>query len=114
MQERLLSSSGISMNELGEANVVIDLGDRRIRIEGASVVELESPVGKVYQLLGGNVIEEVAASASRPEVSAPEVSDDDVALVAAQAGVSEEEARRALIEAGGDLAKAILSLRTKR
>jgi len=35
-----------------------------------------------------------------------------VALVAAQAGVSEEEARRALIEAGGDLAKAILSLRS--
>lgn len=114
MQERLLSSSGISMNELGEANVLFDFGGKRIRIEGASIVELESPVGKVYQVLGGSVVEEVSEERSQTTATTPEVSEDDVALVATQAGVSEDEARRALIEAGGDLAKAILSLRTKR
>ncbi|MCS7126767.1 MAG: nascent polypeptide-associated complex protein [Thaumarchaeota archaeon] len=116
MQERLLSSSGISMNELGEARVLIELGERRIRLEGVTVVELEGPMGKVYQLVGGREVEEVAVSeeVQATAASVPEVSDEDVALVAAQAGVSEEEARRALIEAGGDLARAILSLRSRK
>jgi nascent polypeptide-associated complex subunit alpha len=42
--------------------------------------------------------------------AAPEISEEDVALVAEQAGVSPEEARRALEEAGGDIAEAILRL----
>lgn len=104
------------MNELGEARVLIELGERRIRLEGVTVVELEGPMGKVYQLVGGREVEEVAVSeeVQATAASVPEVSDEDVALVAAQAGVSEEEARRALIEAGGDLARAILSLRSRK
>lgn len=104
------------MNELGEARVLIELADRRIRLEGATVVELEGPMGKVYQLVGGRAVEESATpeEVQAPVASAPEVSEEDVALVAAQAGVSEDEARRALIESGGDLAKAILSLRSRK
>ncbi|MHA1109921.1 MAG: hypothetical protein ACTSRE_02375 [Promethearchaeota archaeon] len=34
-------------------------------------------------------------------------------MVAAQAGVSEKQAEKALIEAEGDLARAILNLKTK-
>jgi len=45
-----------------------------------------------------------------PKEEAPEVSEEDVRLVAEQAGVSLEEARRALEEAGGDIAEAILRL----
>ena len=42
--------------------------------------------------------------------SAPEISDEDVATVMEQTGVSEEEARAAIEEADGDLAAAILKL----
>ena len=39
-----------------------------------------------------------------------EISGDDVKTVMEKAGVSEEEARKALIKANGDLAEAILEL----
>jgi nascent polypeptide-associated complex subunit alpha len=65
---------------------------------------------KVVQLVGGEVVEEKAVE----EVPAYTPVEEDVLIVASQAGVSEEEARQALVEAGGDLAKAILSLRSRR
>ncbi len=113
MQERILSSAGIEVSELGEANVTIDFGDRRITLRRAKVVEVEGPIGKMYQIVGGEEVQVEEFSPPPEAQQAIEVSEEDVALVAAQAGVSEEEARRALIEAGGDLAKAILSLRSK-
>jgi nascent polypeptide-associated complex subunit alpha len=112
MQERLLSSAGIEVNELGEADVTIDFGDRKITLRRAKVVQVEGPIGRMYQLLGGEEVSGEAVTTAQEAQQEVEVSEEDVALVAAQAGVSEEEARRALIEAGGDLAKAILSLRS--
>jgi nascent polypeptide-associated complex subunit alpha len=41
-------------------------------------------------------------------------SDDDVKLVASQAGVASEEATKALRQSGGDLAQAIILLKQKR
>ncbi len=113
MQERLLSSAGIEVNELGEADVTIDFGDRKVTLRRAKVVQVEGPIGKMYQIVGGEEVSgEVVPTAPEAEHGI-EISEDDVALVAAQAGVSEEEARRALVEAGGDLARAILSLRSR-
>lgn len=115
MQERLLSSAGIEVNELGEATVTIELGDRKITLRRATVVQVEGPMGRMYQIVGGEELVGEAEAPREPEepVQTVEVSEEDVALVAAQANVTEEEARRALIEAGGDLAKAILSLRSR-
>ncbi len=42
-----------------------------------------------------------------------EIRNEDIAIVAAQAGVSEKKAEQALIEAEGDLARAILKLKTQ-
>jgi NACalpha-BTF3-like transcription factor len=44
---------------------------------------------------------------------APQILPDDVKLVAAQAGVSEEAAEAALQRTGGNIAQAIIELRTK-
>jgi nascent polypeptide-associated complex subunit alpha len=112
MQERLLSSAGIEVSELGEADVTIDFGDRKITLRRAKVVQVEGPIGRMSQLWGGEEVSGEAVTTAQGAQKEVEVSEEDVALVAAQAGVSEEEARRALIEAGGDLAKAILSLRS--
>jgi nascent polypeptide-associated complex subunit alpha len=46
----------------------------------------------------------------RFEESAPVIPEDDVKMVAEQAGVSLEKAREALIKSRGDIADAILSL----
>ncbi len=113
MQERLLSSAGIEVNELGEADVTIDFGDRKITLRRAKVVQVEGPIGKMYQIVGGEEVSGEAVPSAPGAEQGIEISEEDVALVAAQAGVSEEEARRALIEAGGDLARAILSLRSR-
>ncbi len=113
MQERMLSSMGLTMEELGQAKqVLIDLEDRTIKIRGASVIAVNTQSGRMFQIVGG---EEISESGSA-EIGAPtyEPSQEDVALVASQAEVELEEARQALVETEGDLARAILSLRMKR
>lgn len=110
MQERMMSSLGVSMKELGTAKeVMITLEDKKIRINNPSIVALDTAAGKIYQIIGGEEIEEQAIETKQ---AAYEPSPEDIALVAMQAGVTEEQARAALIEAEGDLAKAILALKT--
>jgi nascent polypeptide-associated complex subunit alpha len=112
MQERMLSSLGLSMKELGQAReVLIDLEGKTIRIRGANVIAVNTQAGRMYQIVGGEEVEEAEA---KTEITAYEPNQEDVALVASQAEVSLEEARQALIDAGGDLARAILNLRMKR
>jgi nascent polypeptide-associated complex subunit alpha len=112
MQERMLSSLGVSMEELGLAKeVTIELQDRTIKISGPAVVAINSQAGRIYQIVGGEEFEPQKEELGKP---AYEPSPEDIALVAAQAGVEPDEARRALIESGGDLARAIMSLRTQK
>ncbi|MCP4763001.1 MAG: hypothetical protein GY870_14580 [archaeon] len=46
-------------------------------------------------------------------ISEADIKEQDIILVATQAGVSESEAKTALEEADGDLARAILNLKTR-
>lgn len=111
MQERMISSLGVSMKELGTAiEVTITLKDKKIRITNPNVIALDTAAGKAYQIIGGEEIEE--APQPEPKQATYEPTPEDIALVAMQAGVTEEQARTALIETGGDLAKAILALKT--
>lgn len=113
MQDRMLSSLGISMEEMGTAKqVVIELQNRTIKIEGATVVAINSQTGKIYQIVGGEETE--AATVEEPVKPSYEPSPEDIALVASQAGVDQEDAKAALVETEGDLARAILSLKAKR
>uniref|UniRef100_A0A7C5U443 Nascent polypeptide-associated complex protein n=1 Tax=Caldiarchaeum subterraneum TaxID=311458 RepID=A0A7C5U443_CALS0 len=110
-QERMLKSLGLDIEEVGQAEeVVIKLENRTITLKGPSVLVVKTGGEKVFQLVGGEVFEE--AKKEQPKTYVP--SDEDVSLVIAQTGVSEEEARGALMQTSGDLAKAILLLRSKR
>jgi len=115
MQSRMLEGMGLDVEELGKAvEVIFDFGERRLVVKEPSVVSMTLEKEKVFQVVGGTVSEEEKEEeeeeAPREEVT---VSDDDVAIVAAQAGVSLEEARSSLIEAQGDLARAILLLKSR-
>ncbi len=107
----MLGNLGLDLKELGTAEeVVIKLQDKELVLRNPSVVEMRVEGESIYQIIGGELQER------EPEPEAEEAyepSQEDIALVAAQAGVSEDEARSALIEAGGDLAKAILLLKSK-
>ena len=102
---RMMKQIGLKMDTLSDIEEVILRGrDREIIIEEPIVTILDMRGERIYQIAGGRVREQRAEGKPIPE--------EDILLVAQQAGVSLEEARRALEEAEGDLAKAILMLKT--
>ena len=88
--------------------VIIRTPSKEIVIESPEVAIVNMQGQKIFQVAGGKV------SDRTPErkAAAPKVSEEDVQLVAGQTGKRIEEARKALIECEGDLAKAILLLQS--
>ena len=106
---RMMQKMGMDMKEIANVRqVVIKTPDKQIVIDGPTVTTITMQGQTMFQVAGGTVKEE-----ARREEEALPISEDDVKLVAEQAGVSFEEARKALIESGGDLAQAILALKAK-
>jgi len=87
--------------------VTIKTSSKEITIEQPEVAMLEMQGQKIFQVTGGKITEKAA------ERKPSGVAEEDVRLVADQTGKSLEEARRALEECQGDLAKAILQLQSK-
>ncbi|NOZ58577.1 MAG: nascent polypeptide-associated complex protein [Euryarchaeota archaeon] len=95
--KKMMKQLGMEMEELPAREVVIKLEDREIVIENPTVNVIRAMGQKTYQITGEE----------REVLAIPE---EDVKLVAEQAGVSTEEARKALEKTGGDLAEAIVLL----
>ena len=103
---RMMKKMGLKMDELGDIERVILQGrGREIVIEGPAVTAIDMKGQRMYQVAGGSVTER----ALEKEIV---ILEEDVLLVAQQAGVSMDRAQAALEEAEGDLAKAILLLTT--
>jgi len=92
--------------------VIIRTLEKELVIKEPQVTVMKQAGQKLWQVVGqsaeerplsGEVVEEVVAV----------IPEEDVHLVAQQAGVDVETARAALVDAGGDLAKAILALKTQ-
>jgi len=103
----MMEKMGMKMDEVPDVtSVIIRTASKDIVIEDPSVTAINMQGQTMYQIAGGRVSE------AQPQPSAQSGSSDaDIQLVAQQTGKSVEESRKALIEAGGDLAKAILSLK---
>ncbi len=113
--QRLLKRMGLptQAEEVKAERVVIELEDgRRLVAEAPQVLVLRLPTGVFINVMASELAEE-AGGGEAAETSI-EVSEEDVRIVAEQAGVSPEEARKALIEAKGDIAEAILRLMEKK
>ncbi|MFQ5975064.1 MAG: nascent polypeptide-associated complex protein [Candidatus Hydrothermarchaeales archaeon] len=95
--KKMMRQMGMKTEELDAEEVVIKLSDRKIVIDNPSVTMVEVQNQKTYQVMGNERIVQ-------------EIPQEDIKMVAEQANVSEEEAKKALEESGGDLAEAILSL----
>ena len=106
--KRMMQRMGMSMDEVTDVQeVLIKTRSKEIRIEKPEIAVLEVQGQKIYQVTGGKVTEKAA------ERKSTGIAEEDVRLVADQTGKSPDEARRALEESGGDLAKAILLLQSK-
>jgi len=111
-QRRMMQRMGMNMDSVPDVTeVVIKTSRKEITIEHPEVAILEMQGQKIFQVIGGKV-SEMAAERTSPSASKISVSEADVQLVSGQTGRSVEEARRALEECEGDLAKAILLLQS--
>jgi nascent polypeptide-associated complex subunit alpha len=106
---RMMQKMGMKVDEIGNVSqVIIKTDTRDIVIEEPSVTKVTVQGQAMYQIAGGQVSETAPASQT---VTPAVPSDADVQLVAQQTGKSMEESRKALMDAGGDLAKTILALK---
>jgi nascent polypeptide-associated complex subunit alpha len=104
--KRMMQRMGLSMDALPDVEqVVIKTSSKEITIEEPEVAIMEVQGQKIFQVTGGKITEKVAERKSA-------IPEEDVRLVADQTGKSLEEARKALEECDGDLAKAILVLQS--
>ncbi len=111
---RAMQKLGVSFKPLEDVEeVVIKLKDKKLVFENPTVVVMSvKGQGDIYQITGEPV--EVPLEEERAEEQPPPFTEEDVQLVAVQAGVTPEEARQALEETGGDLAQAIVLLRSRK
>lgn len=109
----MLERMGLSLKDLSDVEeVTLKMKDRLIVIRDPVVQVLEvKGGGRIYQISGSEEERPVVEQESPPTV---EVSEEDIDLVVAQTGATREEAKKALIESGGDLAKAILRIRSSK
>lgn len=108
---RMMQKMGVKMDELPDVTqVVIRTPSKDIVIDAPTVTMVTVQGQAMYQIAGG----EVSESQPQPQATPPVTSalpEADVQLVAQQTGKSIDESRKALTEAGGDLARAILILK---
>ncbi|MFC1506458.1 nascent polypeptide-associated complex protein [Thermoproteota archaeon] len=106
---RMMQKMGMDTKSLDDVrDVTIRTSDRKIIIEEPSVMSIAMQGQNMYQVTGGTIREETITSETK--VTIPE---EDVKMVAEQANVSMDEAKKALEGSGGDLAEAIVSLKKK-
>lgn len=133
---RRLKAQGIDQVEQIEdaQKVIIQLTDSRIIINNPQIMKLEQGGATIFQIIGEpseqeqdlndedfteGTQSEIDIEESTPEkmntdeiLTGSSIKDTDVILVASQANVSNDVAKKALEEASGDLARAILNLKT--
>jgi len=84
-------------------------------VDGKELVMASPQTVLLIKMPGETVmVQAVGSIEERSSEEKVEISEEDVRLVAEQAGVSIEEARQALLEAGGDIAAAIMLLEERR
>lgn len=101
--QQAMKKMGIQQTEIPATEVIIKTEDKEIIISNPSVQKVNMMGQESFQI-SGNVEE-------RELSSQPEISEDDIKTVMDQTGSDSETARKALEEANGDLAEAILKLK---
>ena len=110
---RMMQRFGMNVDEIPDANKVIIQTDRKeVIIDSPQVSIIEMQGKKVFQIAGGRVTERELSQGE--ETNRNKIPDEDVQLVANQTNSTLDEAKRALEETKGDLAKAVLLLQSKR
>lgn len=97
---KMMKQMGIQNQELDASRVIIELSGSRLVIDNPNVVKISFQGQDSFQISGS----------ARTESS---ISGDDIKMVCDSTGASQEDAQKALEDAGGDIAQAILKLQEK-
>lgn len=97
---------GIKTTEIEAKKVIVETAGGKIVVEQPSVTVIEMQGQKTLQV-SGKFVEE----SGEGESGSASDEDNDVKIIMAQTGASEQAARDALRESGGDIAQAILKLK---
>jgi nascent polypeptide-associated complex subunit alpha len=98
----MMRQMGMSQEEIEASRVIIETPNKKYIFENPSVQKIKMQGQTNFQVSGNFKEEEI-----KLEI---QISPDDIDTVIEQAGVSKEEARKALEEAKGDIAQAIINL----
>ncbi|MBT3836041.1 nascent polypeptide-associated complex protein [Candidatus Woesearchaeota archaeon] len=100
--QAMMKQMGIQQVEIPATEVIIRTADKEIIITNPSVQKVNMMGNQNFQV-SGNITERLLDST-------PDISEEDVKTVMEQSNVSEDEARKAIEDAKGDLAEAIMGL----
>lgn len=113
--KRMMDRMGMSTQGMPEVKeVIFRTSDKEMVVRNPAVTVIEIQGQRLFQVVGEGLEERELSVGAAPEAKAFRVPDEDVQLVAQQAGVSLEEARIALEETQGNLAQAILLLSSRK
>ncbi|HJX55419.1 MAG TPA: nascent polypeptide-associated complex protein [Methanoregula sp.] len=97
----MMKKLGMQVEQIEDViSIVIKTPKGNYIFDGAEVTAMTMQGTTTYQIIGEPRFEEAA----------PDIPKEDVAMVAAQANVSEEKAKDALVTTKGDIAEAIMLL----
>lgn len=101
----MMKKHGINIEEMEDVKeVVIKTSSKTLVFKDAAVTCMDVQGQRTYQVVG--TPEEITSDTGIPK--------EDIVLVAEQAGVSEDEAKKALEECNGEPAEAIIKLMSEK
>ena len=100
---KMMKRMGIQQQEIDATEVIIKTPEKELVISQPQVAKVNMMGQETFQIVGEVTERELS--------SEPEINEDDIKTVMEQTNVSKEEAEKAIKEANGDLAKAILDLK---
>ncbi len=118
-QLKQLKRMGLKMDTISNVSrVVIELEDKDLVLENSQVMIVEMGGQKMFYVIPTTVREEPRQKVAEVSLEKPlasiGISEEDARFVAEYTGVSLDEAKQALREAGGDIAKAIEILQQRK
>ncbi len=115
MMKRLQRQLKSQQKEIDAEEVLIKTKDKVYRFTRPTVVTINMGGMETYQIIGTPEIGALSRESGEKDEDESEaimIPEADIAMVAQQAGVDMDTARKALEKSGGDLAEAIIQLAT--
>ena len=122
---RRMQQQGIDMDQIDATRVIIEGTEKTLVLEQPEVILMKQAGQEIYQIIGQaeehspeNILIDSESTQDEGGLDEelelkPEITENDIMLVAAQANVGRSEAETVLKDCNGDIAKAILFLKNR-